>query len=81
MLLHLQPSLPAMVLQRGSCWFGIESKSFEILLEQVKGEVGWQDSGERGRVFSNWIRFGENGLAWLLERVKACFFLLEQNIY
>lgn len=64
MLLHLQPSLPAMVLQRGSCWFGIESKSFEILLEQVKGEVGWQDSGERGCGFSTLIRFCDQPDCW-----------------
>ncbi|RVX22805.1 DNA-directed RNA polymerase III subunit 1 [Vitis vinifera] len=39
-----------MASQRGSCWFGVESKSFEILMEQVKGR--WLDSLE---IPSSWV--------------------------
>lgn len=53
----------------GSCWFGVELKTFEILLEIVKGkEVG--KIVERGRGFSSWIRFGERSLVGLLEGWK-----------
>ena len=56
----------------GSCWFGVELKTFEILLEIVKGkEVG--KIVERGRGFSSWIRFGERSLVGLLEGVEDCY--------
>lgn len=56
----------------GKCWFGVESKSFEISLELVKGKAVGKIV-ERGRGFSSWIIFGERGLAHLLEGVEACY--------
>ena len=65
----------------GKCWFGsfwrkmlvgVESKSFEISLESVKGKV-FGKIVKRGRGYSSWIRFGERGLAWLLEGVETCY--------
>lgn len=50
-----------MALQRGSYWVGVESKSFEILMEQVKGKMMGKIL-ERGLGFSTWIRFGEREL-------------------
>lgn len=55
----------------GRCWFGVESKSFELLLESVNGKVAGKIA-ERGRGCSLWIRFGERSLAWLLEGMEDC---------
>ena len=55
----------------GRCWFGVESKSFELLLESVNGKVAGKIA-ERGRGCSLWIRFGETSLAWLLEGMEDC---------
>lgn len=35
-----------MVVQGGKCWFGVESKSFELLKELVKGKEIWLDCRE-----------------------------------
>ena len=54
----------------GKCWFAVESKSFEISIEEVRGRLRgtiW----ERSKGFSSWIRFGEKGLSLLLEGVEA----------
>lgn len=47
----------------------MDSKSFEILKEMVKGRVVSLIM-ERGRGFSSWIRFGERGPAWILKGVE-----------
>ena len=55
---------------RGRAWFGIESKSFEILVELSKGKL-FGVITERGRNFSSWIRFGERGMSLLLEGAEC----------
>ena len=55
---------------RGRAWFGIESKSFEILVELSKGKL-FGVITERGRNFSSWIRFGERSMSLLLEGVEC----------
>ena len=50
----------------GSVWFGVDSKSFEILVESFKRKLS-RVITERGRSFSSWIRFGERGLSLLLK--------------
>ena len=55
----------------GRSWFVVESKSFEILVEDLGGKLKgciW----ERSRGVSSWIRFGEVSLRCLLEGVEAC---------
>ena len=61
----------------------IESKSFEISIEEVNGDLLGKVV-ERDRSFSSWIRFGEFRLSRPLERVELCcweekVFLLLQN--
>ena len=55
----------------GRSWFVVESKSFEISVEDVGGKLKgyiW----ERSRGISSWIRFGEVSLHCLLDVVEAC---------
>ena len=55
----------------GSCCFVVESKSFEILVEDLGGKLKgciW----ERNKGVSSWFRFGEASLGWLLDGVEAC---------
>lgn len=49
------------------CRFSVDSKSFEILVEIVKGKVL-----EEGQGLSSWIIFREKGCALLLEGVEEC---------
>ncbi|RVW56016.1 LINE-1 reverse transcriptase-like [Vitis vinifera] len=54
----------------GKSWFAVESKSFEISIEEIRGRLRgtiW----ERSKGLSSWIRFGEKGLSLLLEGVEA----------
>ncbi|RVW98204.1 hypothetical protein CK203_031873 [Vitis vinifera] len=54
----------------GKCWFAVESKAFEISVEEVRGKLRgtiW----ERSKGLSSWIRFGEKGLSLLLKGVEA----------
>ena len=46
-------------------------KTFEILIEEVKGKLLGKIL-ERGRGFSSWIRFGELSLFHLLDGVELC---------
>ena len=55
----------------GKSWFVVESKSFEILLEEVGGKLLGRIV-ERSRGFSSWIRFGESSLCNMLDGVEAC---------
>ena len=55
----------------GKVWFGVESKSFEISIKEIRGKVEGRVS-KRGRGFSSWIKFGEKSLSWLLEEVESC---------
>ena len=60
----------------GRCWFDVELKTFEIIIEEHKGKVHGKIY-ERGPKFSSWIRFGGKGLILLLERVESCCGLKE----
>ncbi|RVW39325.1 hypothetical protein CK203_102511 [Vitis vinifera] len=54
----------------GKCWFAVESKAFEISVEEVRGKLRgtiW----ERSKGLSSWIRFGEKGLSLLLKGAEA----------
>lgn len=55
----------------GNVWFGIESKSFEISVEFLKGKISGVIT-ERGWSFLLWIRFGDGGLSLFLEGVEFC---------
>lgn len=51
-------------------WFGIELKSFEISMEEVRGKsVG--KIVDRGCGFSTWIRFGERGVGAVTGRGRS----------
>ncbi|RVX03355.1 5'-3' exoribonuclease 3 [Vitis vinifera] len=55
----------------GRSWFVVESKLFEIEVEESGGKLKgciW----ERSRGFESWIRFGEASLRCLLEGVETC---------
>ena len=54
----------------GKCWFAVESKTFEISIEVVRGKLRGTIL-ERSKGFSSWIRFGEKSLSLLLEGVEA----------
>ena len=54
----------------GSCWFAVESKTFEISVE-VFGKKLRGIIVERSKGFTSWIRFGESNLGCLLEGVEA----------
>ncbi|RVX00178.1 hypothetical protein CK203_026678 [Vitis vinifera] len=54
----------------GSCWFAVDSKTFEISVE-VAGKKQRGIIVERSRGFTSWIRFGESSLGWLLEGVET----------
>ncbi|RVW72725.1 Glycerol-3-phosphate acyltransferase, chloroplastic [Vitis vinifera] len=61
----------ALLLRGGRSRFVVESKSFEILVEDLGGKMKgciW----ERSRGVSSWIRFEEASLRCLLEGVEAC---------
>ena len=52
-------------------WFVVESKSFELLVEDLGRKLRgciW----ERCRGVFSWIRFGEVSLSRLLDSVEAC---------
>ena len=53
----------------GKSWSAVESKKFEISIEEVRGK----QRGiilEMSKGFSSWIKFGEKSLSYLLEGVK-----------
>ena len=57
------------VLKGGKGWFAVESKTFEISIEEVWGK--WRGIIlERSKDFSSWIKFGEKSLSYLLEGVE-----------
>ena len=55
----------------GKCWFGLDSKTFEISVKEVKGKVTGRLC-ERGPNFSSWVRFSGKGLALLVEGAETC---------
>ncbi|RVW87132.1 Uncharacterized protein, chloroplastic [Vitis vinifera] len=62
----------------GRCWFGVEKKTFEIIIEEQKGRVRGKIC-ERGPKSSSWIRFGGKSLSLLLEGVETCCGLQERT--
>ena len=54
---------------KSRCWFAIESKSFEISIDQAGGRVVGMIT-ERGRGFVEWIKFGAKSLSQLLKMVE-----------
>ena len=55
----------------GRVWFAVESKSFEILIDEVGGKLRgciW----ERSKGITSWIRFGDVSLCRLLAGVEFC---------
>ena len=66
----MESALGGGVLKGGKCWFAVESKTFEISIEVVRGKPRGIIL-EKSKGFSYWIRFGENSLSFLLEGVEA----------
>ncbi|KAL6335866.1 hypothetical protein AAG906_003491 [Vitis piasezkii] len=58
------------VLKGGKCWFAVESKTFEISIEVVRGKPRGIIL-EKSKGFFSWIRFREKSLSFLLEGVEA----------
>ena len=58
-----------MKVSESRCWFAIESKSFEISIDQAGGRLVGTIM-ERGRGFVEWIKFGAKSLSQLLEGVE-----------
>ena len=58
-------------LKGGKCWFAVESKTFEISIEVVRGKPRGIILERSDKGFSSWIRFGERSLSYLLEGVEA----------
>ena len=55
----------------GRSWFAVESKSFEILIDEVGGKLRgciW----ERCKGITSWIRFGDVSLSRLLVGIGTC---------
>ena len=55
----------------GKCWFAIESKTYEVSLEEVRGKLRGTIV-ERSRGFSSWIRFRVTSLRKCLEGLEEC---------
>ena len=58
-------------LRGGRRWFAVESKSFEILIDEAGGKLRgciW----ERSKGITSWIRFGDFSLCRLLEGIEFC---------
>ena len=58
-------------LRGGRRWFAVESKSFELLIDDVGGKMRgciW----ERCRGLTSWIKFGDASLSSLLAGVETC---------
>ena len=67
-----------MKVSESRCWFAIESKSFEISIDQVGGRLVGTIT-ERGRGFVEWIKFGAKSLSQLLEGVKEFYNIAERK--
>ena len=53
----------------GKSWFAVESKTFEISIEEIGGKLRGVIL-ERSKGFSSWIKFGEKSFSSLLEGVE-----------
>ncbi|RVW50374.1 hypothetical protein CK203_086394 [Vitis vinifera] len=56
-------------LKWGKSWFAMESKTFEISIEEIRGKLRGVIL-ERSKGFSSWIKFGEKSFSSLLEGVE-----------
>ncbi|RVW59638.1 hypothetical protein CK203_103273 [Vitis vinifera] len=66
----MESALGRGVSKGGKCWFLVESKTFEISIEVVRGKPRGIIL-EMSNRFSSWIRFGEKSLSYLLEGVEV----------
>ena len=64
-------SLSLSLMRWGSCWFVVESKSFEVSVEEVRGKLR-EIIVKRSMGFISWIRFGDGSLRRLLEGIEEC---------
>ena len=55
--------------KEGKSWFAVESKTFEISIEEIRGKLR-RVILERSKGFSSWIKFGEKSFSSLLEGVE-----------
>ena len=53
----------------GKSWFAVESKTFKISIEEIRGKPRGIIL-ERSKGFSSWIKFGEKSFSFLLEGVE-----------
>ena len=60
----------AVVSSGGKCWFGVDSKTFEISVNKAKGKV-FGTVCERGLNIYSWVRFSGKGLTFLLEGAET----------
>ena len=56
-------------LKGGKSWFAVESKTFEISIEEIQGKLRGVIL-ERSKGFSSWIKFGEKSFSSLLEGME-----------
>ena len=58
----------------GRRWFAVESKSFELLIDEVGGKLRgciWK-RWQRCKGITSWIKFGDASLSSLLAGVESC---------
>ena len=58
-------------MRRGKKWFAVESKTFEVSVEEVRGKIRGTIV-ERSRGLSSWIIFGVISLRKFLEGLEEC---------
>ena len=59
------------LIEKNANWFAVEAKSFEITVEGAGKKTKYVIT-ERRRGYVSWIRFGEEGLFYLLKNVEEC---------
>ncbi|RVW29356.1 hypothetical protein CK203_115522 [Vitis vinifera] len=57
--------------RKGRRWFTVESKAFELVIDEVGGKLR-ECIWERCKGISSWIRFGDASLSSLLVGVESC---------
>ena len=55
----------------GKCWFGVDSKTFKISINEAKGKV-FGTVSEKGPNFSSWVCFSGKSLIFLLKGAETC---------
>ena len=59
------------VYPNGKCWFGVDSKTFKISINEAKGKV-FGTISEKGPNFSYWVCFSGKSFTFLLKGVETC---------